>query len=119
MSDHGVIDQAALDALSDMVGGDPAFVAEMIDAFLAETPLLLQTMQVALAEADAPELRRAAHSLKSNSATFGAGALSLICHELEDLSKVGTFDGTASLVAECLVEYGRVAAELTRARPNV
>jgi histidine phosphotransfer protein HptB len=74
MSYSDIIDDSALSALSDMVAGDPAFLAEMIDAFTEEAPAMLALMQSSLATGDAAELRRAAHSLKSNSATFGAMA---------------------------------------------
>lgn len=119
MSDAPVLDPSALMTLSDMVGGDPAFVAEMIDTFLDETPSLLATMRASLAAGNAVELRRAAHSLKSNSATFGATTLADLCHRLEDLGKAASFDGADVLVERVDAEYQQVEPALLAARPQV
>jgi HPt (histidine-containing phosphotransfer) domain-containing protein len=43
-------------------------------------------------------VRRAAHSLKSNAATFGAGSLAALCAELEGCAQAGRLsDGTQRL----------------------
>jgi CheY-like chemotaxis protein len=81
------LDPGALDNLRAMAGGDTAFLAELIDAFLADAPQLLAEMRQAMDGGDAATWRRAAHSLKSNSAEFGAGALAGLCRELEGLGK--------------------------------
>ena len=57
MSYSDIIDDSALNALSDMVAGDPAFLAEMIDAFTEEAPAMLALMQSSLAIGDASELQ--------------------------------------------------------------
>ena len=59
-----------------------------------------------------PRLRRAAHSLKSNSADFGAQALSEMCRELEAKGKAGTLDGAQALVTSVEQEFGRVTLAL-------
>ena len=48
------------------------FLAEMIDTFLDDAPGLMAEIEGAVASGDAAALRRAAHTLKSNSRTFGA-----------------------------------------------
>lgn len=118
MSDHDAIDQAALASLYEVAGGDPAFVAEMIDAFLVEASELLETLQAAVAANDATALRRPAHSLKSSSATFGAMAMADLCQRLEELGKAGQFGGAADLVAACRDAFARVTEELIRLRPE-
>src|SRR5512142_274065 len=70
MSDSGAIDPGTYAALSESVGGDQAFLAELIHAYLAEAPGLIATMRQTLASMDMDAFRRAAHSLKSSSATF-------------------------------------------------
>src|SRR4029079_1994842 len=61
--------------LVDGTGGDAGFVAELIEQFEAETPGLVAAARAGLDAGDADEGRRAAHTLKSTDATFGAGPL--------------------------------------------
>jgi HPt (histidine-containing phosphotransfer) domain-containing protein len=117
MARPDVLDGAALDALTEMTGGDPAFLAELIDTYLADAKELRATMRQALAAGDAPELRRAAHSLKSNSATFGAATLAGLCHDLEERGKSGALDGAADLLARVEATSVEVEAALLAARP--
>jgi histidine phosphotransfer protein HptB len=59
------------------------FVAELVDTFAEEAPLILADLRSALQASDAERFRRAAHSLKSNSNTFGASALAELARTLE------------------------------------
>ena len=83
MSGSEPLDSAALDVLLDATGGDPTFLAEMIDTYLTDSAELLATIDDALAVGRADDLRRAAHSFKSNSATFGAATLAETCRQIE------------------------------------
>ena len=53
----------------------PAFLVELIDVFLKDSPELIEQMRGGLAAGDVEKVRRAAHSLKSNAASFGAEGL--------------------------------------------
>jgi HPt (histidine-containing phosphotransfer) domain-containing protein len=118
MSDGEMIDHGAFGALSEIAGGDPAFVSEMIDTFLVEASDLLKMMRDALEHEDATVLRRAAHSLKSSSAMFGATTVAERCRRLEELAKAGWSPGADVLVAECQWEYDRAIEEIIRLRPE-
>ena len=92
------------------------FVKELIDTFLEEAPPMLGELRDALATGNADAFRRAAHSLKSNSNTFGALALGALARELElkGLEHARRVDADA---LEALArEYARVAAALTGLR---
>ena len=65
------------------MGDDPEFVAELIDDFLADAPIQLESLREAASRATQPRARRAAHTLKGNSRTFGAGELASLCQEAE------------------------------------
>lgn len=80
-----VIDQAVFDELKQMSG--PEFLNELIDTFLDDAPGMVREMKTALDTANADSFRRAAHSLKSNAATFGAGRLAELAKELESLGR--------------------------------
>lgn len=83
------LDQTALDNLSEMTGDDPDFLAEMINTYLDDGPNLIAEMQVAAADGDWATLRRASHTLKSHSRTFGAAVLGDLCQEIETQSAAG------------------------------
>jgi len=75
------IDRATFEALNESAGSD--FVRELVETFLTEAPVMLDDLRSALAANDADRFRRAAHSLKSNSMTFGALALGGMARTLE------------------------------------
>ncbi|HEY2864698.1 MAG TPA: Hpt domain-containing protein [Casimicrobiaceae bacterium] len=108
------IDRATYEALKDTTGAD--FVRELANTFLQEAPKMLAELREALAVRDSERFRRAAHSLKSNSNTFGALTLATIARELElsSIAKVTENDGRQlDVLAE---EYSRVAAALAGLR---
>ncbi len=111
-----VIDRAAIDNLFEITGGDPAFLAEMIDSFLETTPPLLTQLRQGLAAGDAAAFRLAAHTLKSGSVDFGALTMSERCARLEEMGREGRFDGAEPLVAEVEAIYEHVARDLAAIR---
>jgi HPt (histidine-containing phosphotransfer) domain-containing protein len=108
------IDRATFEALKETTGAQ--FALELVDTFLQEAPAMLDELRRALAAKDADKFRRAAHSLKSNSNTFGALTLGAMARELElgGVSKV-IEDGGQPLDA-LAKEYSRVATALTELR---
>ena len=80
-----VIDHAIFNELKQVSGDD--FINELIDTFLEDAPKMIAEMKAALASGNAETFRRAAHSMKSNAATFGAVGLSALAKELEMLGK--------------------------------
>jgi PAS domain S-box-containing protein len=101
-SDGGLV-TSALERLAETLGDDAALDG-LVDTFLAEAPKLLATLRDAADRGDADELRRAAHTLKSNAATFGGEALADDCRMLEGVAATGTFEGVSDLVSS--IEYG-------------
>jgi GAF domain-containing protein/DNA-binding response OmpR family regulator len=94
----GPIDEAVLARLADGTGGDAGFVSELIEQFVADTPGLVAAARAGLDGGDVEEVRRAAHTLKSNAATFGAHTLAGRSRELEDAAKRGTLDDASAQV---------------------
>jgi GAF domain-containing protein/DNA-binding response OmpR family regulator len=97
-SPDGLIDEAVLARLADGTGGDEGFVSELIEQFVADAPRLVAAARAGLDAGDAGEVRRAAHTLKSNAATFGAHALAGRSRELEDAAKRGALEGASEQV---------------------
>ena len=108
------IDRAVFDELKETAG--PEFVQELLDTFLADAPLLLDNLRNALATRDADGFRRAAHTLKSNSNTFGARELAAMARELELTGLDAALEATADPIEALAQEYSRVAAELAGMR---
>ncbi|MEZ4719269.1 MAG: Hpt domain-containing protein [Caldilineaceae bacterium] len=108
-----VLEPAALARLTNLVGGDPTILGELIDSFLTDAPALLTEMQQAVDAQDAATLHRAAHTLKSNAADFGAQTLSELCRELEALGKTAALTDAAALVNAATAAYAPVADALT------
>jgi GAF domain-containing protein/CheY-like chemotaxis protein/HPt (histidine-containing phosphotransfer) domain-containing protein len=110
------VDASVLDRLAESMGGDDAFVAELIDQFVTDSPGLVAAARKGLEAGDADEVRRAAHTLKSNAATFGANELADCSSRLEAAAKAGQLeDGPARLEA-IDEELGRVHAALRAAK---
>jgi HPt (histidine-containing phosphotransfer) domain-containing protein len=108
--DESVIDKAVYAALQNTVGAE--FAAELVGTFLEEASGMLAELRSARAENHAERFRRAAHSLKSNSNTFGALRLAALARDLElkGLNSVPTRDVDALAALEA--EYKRAAAAL-------
>jgi PAS domain S-box-containing protein len=106
-----VLDGAALDGL-EATTGDPAFVVELVDTFLRGAPGLLANLRSAQRGGQADELRRTAHTLKSNARTFGAGPLAEVCQALESAANAGRMDEAEDLVGQIEDHYTRVERAL-------
>ena len=118
MGDQNVIDRNTLDSLLEAVGGDGEFLAELLQTYFDDTPQQFTAMHNALSAANAEDFRRAAHSLKSNSANFGAMTLSQQAKQLEDLGKAGNLELAAGPLEEAEAEYGRVKTALEMIQKN-
>jgi CheY-like chemotaxis protein len=115
----GAVDLETLDRLvSSLGGGDEGreAVAELVDAFLDDGAAQMTTLRAAVERGDAEEAMRAAHTLKSNGATFGAQPFAKLCRELEALGRSGRLDAADALVEQAEEEWGRVRESLGAAR---
>jgi len=108
------IDLATFRALEETAGAD--FVAELVGTFLEEAPAMLAELRSAAEARDAVRFRRTAHSLKSNSNTFGALALGAVARDLElnGLASDPTQDARA--LDELEAAYARAAQALQELR---
>jgi CheY-like chemotaxis protein/HPt (histidine-containing phosphotransfer) domain-containing protein len=94
------VDASVLARLAESMGGDDAFVAELIEQFVTDSPALVKAARQGLEAGDADEVRRAAHTLKSNAATFGANELADRSSRLEAAARAGELgEGPAQIDA--------------------
>jgi HPt (histidine-containing phosphotransfer) domain-containing protein len=94
------------------MGGDDAFVAELIEQFVTDSPALVATARKGIEAGDADEVRRAAHTLKSNAATFGANELADRSSRLEAAAKAEALDDAPERIDAIAEELERVHAAL-------
>ena len=108
------LDDGALENLRDL-GGDE-FLGEVIDAFLGDASGLIATLRRSLDEPNTEELRRAAHTLKSNGATLGAEGFAELCRTLEHLAKAGDLAEAPTLVDRIEQQYRPLEEALSALR---
>ena len=107
-----ILEPDAVDRLLRVVANDRDVLRLLIDSFLEDAPGLLEALQRAARDQDVEGLRRAAHTLKSNSADFGATELADLCKQLEDRAKEGDLDEMDGLTEKIVAAYEPVAAAL-------
>lgn len=108
-----VLDLITFNALKESTGAD--FIEELIDAFLEDAVTQMAEMKSALAAQDSETFQRAAHSLKSNAATFGAGDLAVLARELEMLGRERNLE-TGNKIEILQEAFEQVKIQLNRLR---
>jgi len=106
MSAAPVIDPTVFRELQATAGAE--FVSELVATFLEEAPRMLDELRGAQAAGSAERFRRAAHSLKSNGHTFGAGELGAQARALE----LGGLVADSAPIDALAAAYARAAAAL-------
>ena len=106
--DHDVVNHDAIDNLLRSVGGDLDFLEELLQDFFDDSRHQLSQMQEALAAGDAERLRRAAHTLKSNSDNFGANRLAESCKSLERMGTSAALGEADECLASTIIAYDEV-----------
>ena len=108
--DESVIDKTVYAGLQNTVGAE--FAAELVDTFLEEASGMLAELRSARAGNHAERFRRAAHSLKSNSNTFGAVRLAALARDLELKGLDADPARDTAALAALEIEYARAATAL-------
>ena len=90
-----VINRNTFDALKNATGRE--FTAELIDTFLEDMPVQLAQLKQSITAQDAESFRRAAHTIKSNAATFGAVHLAELARALEMQGRKNDFSAGNNL----------------------
>lgn len=88
------------------------FVIELIDTYLEDSPLQIADLRKSLPEDDNKTFRRAAHTLKSNSANFGATSLAEMAAELERMGVENDLERAESQISDFETAYAQVVGEL-------
>ncbi len=113
IAEEPMLDPSAFDNLRllDRNGGS-GFLNRMVDLFCRRAPELIQQIRAAAQRGDTDSLHRAAHSLKTSSATLGARKLAVLCRQLEARAKTTLFEDREVLMSAIEVEYSKVEQAL-------
>lgn len=88
-----MIDEKVIATLRASLSDDGTVIRQLIDIYASDAPKQLADATTALATPEMPSVARAAHSLKSTSASMGAKVVSDLALELEQQARKG--DATA------------------------
>jgi HPt (histidine-containing phosphotransfer) domain-containing protein len=91
---ENVIDPEAWEKLKSTT--EPAFLADLIDTYLIDSPVLIEQMSIGIATGEIELVQRAAQALRANSLSFGALQVAAAARELELITRSGTLDGAES-----------------------
>jgi signal transduction histidine kinase/DNA-binding response OmpR family regulator/HPt (histidine-containing phosphotransfer) domain-containing protein len=111
-----VLDTAVLQALQEMLGGDPAYLHELIDSFLEDTPALLAGLERSTAAGDSDGVYLVAHTLKANAADLGAVRLHHLTSRLGSEVKAEQWLAVTRLATAVKQEFLAVQAALQKVR---
>ena len=112
------IDPAALDSYREFMGEEAdTFIDDIVSSYRDNAPKLLAAIAGALPANDLETFTRAAHTLKSNSATVGATALTQLSAEMENLGKAGDAQALEEFVTKAKLELQIVLDELKQLYP--
>jgi HPt (histidine-containing phosphotransfer) domain-containing protein len=115
-----ILDPAAIEQLQATLGTRAAsMLPALIESFFKDAVTLQKTARQAIAQRQAEDLRRAVHTLKSNSKNFGALTLARLCQELENQAKNGEFEGADEILTQIEVEYTNVQVALETLRKQI
>ncbi|RKI19198.1 response regulator [Corallococcus sp. AB030] len=96
------LESGALERLWQSLDGQvERMLPELVDTALESMPRLMEDARGALARGELENLARAAHTLKSNAAYFGAAMLESLCWDIEQRADARVLDGMEPLVAHC------------------
>ncbi len=87
---EGVLDEGLL---LERVGGDRKALAQLVELFLADAPLLMKSIRQAIEDKDSRALQAAAHTLKGAVSNFAAPAATEAAARLQQIGESGKLNG--------------------------
>ena len=87
----------------------------MVEAFLADSPPLLDGISAAISAGDARAAGRCAHTLKGSSANMGGEILSRIAEQMQAAGKENNLPRLAELLPEAKAAFQILSAKLEQA----
>lgn len=105
---------AKRETLVDVVGGNPALLVRVRDAFERQTPEMLDSIREALSRGDAEAMARHAHKLKGSLSYFPGERGSAIAADIEKAAKAGNLGEIAVLLPDLESAVARLSDTLAK-----
>lgn len=104
------LDSEVISELKDMIGEEDfnEVFADLINAYLEDSPKLIQGLINALATKNLPEIKINAHTLKSSSASLGALKLADLSKKVELCSVKNDMKQSSLLIPQLIAEYKQI-----------
>lgn len=108
------IDKAALVNLYNIGGKD--FLHKMMDNFMSQAPVRVQSARTNLATSDLKSIHLIAHSLKASAANIGAVKVLEVAERVEEMASIGLIDhiGEALDILDKVLEEALVSLRTER-----
>ncbi|MDR6287091.1 two-component system sensor histidine kinase RpfC [Methylopila jiangsuensis] len=113
---RAVVDRATLKDLEGL--GGHAFVADLVDAFLADTAVILGGLHDAVVNREAGVFRDQAHALRSGAANIGARGMYELCLSFRNMDARDLADDGLERLSRLEAEFDRVRATLRAEFPE-
>jgi HPt (histidine-containing phosphotransfer) domain-containing protein len=84
----------------ELLGGDLALFQEVMDIFLAEAPIHLAALRLAVERGQAETVEKTAHTLKGELGYLGIPAISQTATQMEEMGRSNNVTGAANLLAQ-------------------
>ena len=105
------------DAALENAAGSQPLLAELVEVALEELPNLERGLDEALAEGNAPEVQRTAHTIKGTGRVFADTVLIEAASKVEELAAEGHLDQVPPPREELAAEVARFLVELQEFEP--
>ena len=106
---ESTLDPAIVQELKSVMGGD---FRTLVDSFVRDSRQRLETLEEAITNGAAEEVRQTAHSFKGSSGNLGALALSNLCLELEQIGRSGELAGAREKLEEIRAAFDHAREQL-------
>jgi len=116
LSPETTVSSVNVSALLSGFGGRSDLVAEVIDVFVADAPVMLTRLRHAGAGSDAGELAAAAHAIKGSAGLFSQGEAYERARALEKRARSGDASNAAAACDEIDASLSRLVSELRTLR---
>jgi signal transduction histidine kinase/DNA-binding response OmpR family regulator len=108
-----LLDEATLDALRALPrSGSNDMLRHIGELYLADSRVLVASIERALDAGNTADLGRAAHAWRSYNGNVGAHGLARLCHELEQSARQGNTPAARALYSRIRILHDRVRDEL-------
>ncbi len=102
----------------EQLGGDPALFQEVMDIFLAEAPLHLAALRLAVERGQAETVEKTAHTLKGEVGYLGVPGISQRASQIEEMGRSNNVSGAANLLAQFEADMNGLLTAIRNAKAS-